>query len=125
MRQNNWLSTTQAPGNLNAPFLEKAVSPFSTRSHDVLALVGFVLAVMIFDEIYSKSLHIRTYQNKNLEAVFPKLCTLQIRTCFSLMKHRFLLQGLQNLSLIAAIKVIAVPVGFESFIFLPNYLLCL
>ena len=42
---------------------------------------------------YSKSPHIRTYQNKNLEAVFPELCTLQLRTCFSLMKYGFLLQG--------------------------------
>ena len=25
---------------------------------------------------YNKSPHMRTYQNKNLEAVFPKLCTL-------------------------------------------------
>ena len=30
------------------------------------------------------------------------------------MKHRFLLQGLQFWSFIAVIKVIAVPVGFES-----------
>ena len=45
---------------------------------------------------YSKSPHIRTYQNKNLEAVSPKLCTLQSRICFSLMKFRFFLQGLQN-----------------------------
>ena len=42
---------------------------------------------------YSKSPHITTYQNKSLDAVFPKSCTLQLRTCFSLMKHRFLLQG--------------------------------
>ena len=48
------------------------------------------------DSRYSKSPHIRTYQNKNLKAVFPKLCTLRLRTCFSLMKHRFLLQGLQS-----------------------------
>ena len=26
---------------------------------------------------YSNSLHIRTYQIKNIDAVFPKLCTLQ------------------------------------------------
>ena len=39
--------------------------------------------------VYRKSPHIRTYQNKNLEAVFPKLFTLQLRTCFSLMKDRF------------------------------------
>ena len=44
-----------------------------------------------------KSPQIRTYQNKNLAAVFPKLCTLQIRTCFSLMKDRFLLQGVAKL----------------------------
>ena len=46
--------------------------------------------------LYSKSPLTRTYQNKNLEAVFPKLCTLQLRTFFSLMKHRFLLQRLQS-----------------------------
>ena len=62
---------------------------------------------------YSKSTHIRTYQNKNIEAVFPKLCTLQLRTCFSLMKHMFLLQRLQCLYLIAVIKVSVVPVGFN------------
>ena len=72
---------------------------------------------------YGKSPHIRTYQNKNLEAVFPKLCTLQWRASFSLMKHRFLLQGLQSWSLIAVIKVVVVPIGFESFILFPNYLL--
>ena len=41
-------------------------------------------------------IYVRTYQNKNLEAVLSKLCTLQLRTCFSLMKNRFLLQGLQS-----------------------------
>ena len=76
-----------------------------------------------FDREYSKSPHIRTYQNKNLEVVFPKSCTLQLRTCFSLMKHRFLLQGLQSSSSIVVIKVIAVPVGFESCILLLDYLL--
>ena len=64
--------------------------------------------------MYSKFPHIRTYQNKNLEAVFPKLCTLQLRTCFSLMKHRFLLQELQSSSLIVVVKVIVVPVCFKS-----------
>ena len=39
------------------------------------------------------------------------------------MKHRFLLQGLQSWSLIAVIKVIMVPVGFESFILHLDYLL--
>ena len=72
---------------------------------------------------YSKFPHIITYQNKNLEAIFPKLCTLQLSTCFSLMKHRFLFQGLQSRSLIAGIKVIVVLVGFGSFILLPNHLL--
>ena len=71
--------------------------------------------------IYSKSPYIRTYQNKNLEAVFPELCTLQLRTCFSLMKHKFLVQGMQRGSLIVVIKVIVVPLGFESFILHPNY----
>ena len=71
---------------------------------------------------YSKSPHKRTYQNKNLEAVFPKLCTLQLRTCFSLIKHRFFLQRLQSRYLIAVIKVIVVPVGFESCILLFDYL---
>ena len=42
---------------------------------------------------YSKPLHIKTYQNKNLEAVLPELCTWQSKTCFSLMKQWFLLQG--------------------------------
>ena len=28
-----------------------------------------------------------TYHDKNLETVFPKLCTLQLRSYFSLMKH--------------------------------------
>ena len=42
---------------------------------------------------YRKFPHIRTYQNKNLEADFPELCNWQLRTCFSLMKYRFLLQG--------------------------------
>ena len=79
---------------------------------------------MIIDNRCSKSPHIRTYQNKNREAVFPKLCTLQLRTCFSLMKHRFLLQGLQSSSSIVVIKVIVVIVVFESFIRLPNNLLC-
>ena len=49
--------------------------------------------VKIAEEMYSESPHIRTYQNMNLEAVFPELCTWQLRTCFSLMKYRFLLQG--------------------------------
>ena len=72
---------------------------------------------------YSKSPHTRTYQHKSLEAVFPKLCTLQLRTCFSLMKHRFESQGLLSWSLIAVIKVTMVPIGFDSFILLPDYLL--
>ena len=39
------------------------------------------------------------------------------------MKRRFLSQRLQSWYLIAVIKVIVVPVGFESCILLPNYLL--
>ena len=39
------------------------------------------------------------------------------------MKHRFLLQGLQSWSLIDVMKVIVVPIGFESFILLLDYLL--
>ena len=35
---------------------------------------------------YSKTPHSRTHHDKNLEAVFLKLCTLQIRTCFNLIK---------------------------------------
>ena len=31
---------------------------------------------------YSKSSQIGTNQYKNLEAIFPKLCTLQLRTMF-------------------------------------------
>ena len=45
---------------------------------------------------YSKSPRVRTYQNKNPEAVFPKLCTLQLRTCFSLMKYRSYCRGSKN-----------------------------
>ena len=46
---------------------------------------------------YSKSPHIGTYKNKNLEAVFPKLRTLQLRTCFSLMKNMLLWKGVAKL----------------------------
>ena len=44
-----------------------------------------------------KSPHKRTYQNKNLEAVFLQLCTWQLRTCFSLMKYRFFIAGVAKL----------------------------
>ena len=47
--------------------------------------------------INSKSLHIKTYQNKNLEAVFPKLCTSQEKACSDSFRFifycEFLLQG--------------------------------
>lgn len=41
----------------------------------------------------TKSPRIRTCNNKNLEAVFPTLCTFCKRTCFNLMKTMFLSQG--------------------------------
>ena len=62
-------------------------------SMDICASINIILQtcfIFINQMKYSISLHIRTFQNKNLEAVFLKLCTLQLRTCFSLMKHRFL-----------------------------------
>ena len=70
----------------------RAQRDFSTDDPQAKAFVNDMIEALKC----SKSPHIRTYQNKNLEAVFPKLCTLQLRNCFSLMKHTFLLQGFQS-----------------------------